>query len=129
VSQTVFVADTDKEAKRLVMEGPIGYCFERYLIPIWWRFGMMDGFIKDAGADRADVDLEWVVDNVFCVGSPDTVVEKINTLFEASGGWGTLQIESHDYSDDPAPWFNSLAMIQSEVAPRISLPQPAVSAG
>ncbi|GAA5063693.1 LLM class flavin-dependent oxidoreductase [Nocardia callitridis] len=122
VSQTVFVADTDKEAKRQVMEGPIGYCFERYLIPIWWRFHMMDGFIKDAGADPADVDLEWVVDNVFCVGSPDTVVEKINRLFEATGGWGTLQVESHDYYDDPAPWFNSLELIAKEVAPRISLP-------
>ncbi|MBY8860395.1 LLM class flavin-dependent oxidoreductase [Nocardia sp. CA2R105] len=122
VSQTVFVADTDKEAKRLVMEGPIGHCFERYLIPIWWRFGMMDGFIKDVGADRADVDLEWVIDNVFVVGSPDTVVEKINRLFEATGGWGTLQIESHDYYDDPAPWFQSLEMFVKEVAPRIALP-------
>jgi alkanesulfonate monooxygenase SsuD/methylene tetrahydromethanopterin reductase-like flavin-dependent oxidoreductase (luciferase family) len=124
VSQTVFVADTDKEAKRLVMEGPIGHCFERYLIPIWWRFGMMDGFIKDAGAHKSDVDLEWVVDNVFCVGSPDTVVDKISTLFEASGGWGTLQVESHDYYDDPAPWFNSLDLIAKEVAPKISLPTP-----
>jgi alkanesulfonate monooxygenase SsuD/methylene tetrahydromethanopterin reductase-like flavin-dependent oxidoreductase (luciferase family) len=125
VSQTVFVAETDKEAKRLVMEGPIGYCFERYLIPIWWRFGMMDGFIKDAGADRADVDLEWIVDNVFVVGSPETVVEKISTLFEASGGWGTLQVESHDYYDDPAPWFQSLELIAKEVAPKISLPESA----
>ena len=41
----------DAEAKRLVMEGPIGFCFNRYLIPIWRRFGMMDGFAKDAGID------------------------------------------------------------------------------
>jgi alkanesulfonate monooxygenase SsuD/methylene tetrahydromethanopterin reductase-like flavin-dependent oxidoreductase (luciferase family) len=123
VSQTVFCAETDKEAKREVMEGPIGYCFERYLIPIWWRFGMMDGFINDVpGTDPADADLEWIVDNVFVVGSPDTVVEKLNVLFEKTGGWGTLQLESHDYFDDPAPWFESLEMISKEVAPRISLP-------
>jgi 3,6-diketocamphane 1,6-monooxygenase len=123
VSQTVFVADTDKEAKRLVMEGPIGYCFERYLIPIWRRFGMMDGFAKDAGVDPIKADLEFLVDNVFVVGSPDTVVEKINTLFHGCGGWGTLQVESHDYYDDPAPWFRSLEMIVKEVAPRITLPK------
>jgi alkanesulfonate monooxygenase SsuD/methylene tetrahydromethanopterin reductase-like flavin-dependent oxidoreductase (luciferase family) len=93
VSQTVFVADTDAEAKRLVMEGPIGYCFNRYLIPIWRRIGMMDGFARDAGIDPLKADLEFLVDNVFVVGSPDTVADKLNTLFDDVGGWGTLQIE------------------------------------
>ena len=125
VSQTVFVGDTDAQAKKEVMEGPIGYCFNKYLIPIWRRFGMMDGFAKDAGIDADKADLEFLVDRVFIVGSPDTVVEKINELFEKCGGWGTLQIESHDYYDDPAPWFHSLELAAREVAPRISLPQRA----
>lgn len=123
VSHTVFCADTDKEAKRLVMEGPIGYCFQHYLIPIWRRFGMMDGYAKDAGIDPADADLEFLVDNVFLVGSPDTVKEKISALFDATGGWGTLQVEAHDYYDDPAPWFQSLELISKEVAPSIILPK------
>lgn len=123
VSHTIFVGDTDAEAKKEVMEGPIGYCFNRYLIPIWTRFGMIDGFAKDHGIDPADADLEFLVDKVFIVGSPDTVVEKINDLFEQCGGWGTLQIESHDYYDDPSPWFHSLELVAKEVAPRISLPE------
>jgi len=122
VSQTLFVGDTDAEAKKEVMEGPIGYCFNKYLIPIWRRFGMMDGFAKDAGIDADKADLEFLVDKVFIVGSPDTVVEKINELFYKCGGWGTLQIESHDYYDDPSPWFHSLELAAKEVAPRISLP-------
>lgn len=122
VSHTIFVGDTDAEAKREVLEGPIGYCFNRYLIPIWRRFGMMDGFAKDAGIDPDKADLEFLVDKVFIVGSPDTVVEKINELFEKCGGWGTLQIESHDYYDDPSPWFHSLELAAKEVAPRITLP-------
>jgi alkanesulfonate monooxygenase SsuD/methylene tetrahydromethanopterin reductase-like flavin-dependent oxidoreductase (luciferase family) len=127
VSQTVFVGDTDAEAKKEVMEGPIGYCFTKYLIPIWRRFGMMDGFAKDAGIDPDKADLEFLVDKVFIVGSPDTVVEKINHLFEKCGGWGTLQIESHDYYDDPSPWFHSLELAAKEVAPRIALPQRATA--
>ena len=122
VTQTVFVADTDKEARRLVIEGPIGYCFNRYLIPIFRRFGMMNGFAKDAGVDPAKADLDFLVDNVFVVGSPDTVVDKLNTLFEKCGGWGTMQVESHDYYDDPSAWFYSLELIAKEVAPRIALP-------
>jgi len=122
VSHTIFVGDTDAEAKKEVMEGPIGYCFDRYLIPIWRRFGMMDGFAKDHGIDPLKADLEFLVDKVFIVGSPDTVVDKINTLFEQCGGWGTLQIESHDYYDDPAPWYHSLELVAKEVAPRVKLP-------
>ncbi|MBP8232156.1 MAG: LLM class flavin-dependent oxidoreductase [Rhizorhabdus sp.] len=123
VSHTIFVGDTDAEAKREVMEGPIGYCFNKYLIPIWRRFGMMAGFAKDHGIDELDADLEFLVDKVFIVGSPDTVVEKMNELFTKCGGWGTLQIESHDYYDDPSPWFHSLELAAKEVAPRISLPK------
>ena len=44
-----------------------------------------------------------------------TVVDKLNTLFEATGGWGTLQVESHDYYDDPTPWWNSLELIAKAV--------------
>lgn len=121
VSHTVFCADTDAEAKRLVMEGPIGYCFNRYLIPIWKRFGMMDGFAKDHGVRVEDADLEFLVDKVFIVGSPDTVVEKMQNLFEVSGGgFGTIQVEAHDYYDDPTAWFYSLNLIAKEVAPRLS---------
>ncbi|MCW6536062.1 LLM class flavin-dependent oxidoreductase [Sphingomonas lycopersici] len=127
VSHTIYVGDTDAEAKREVMEGPIGYCFQKYLIPIWRRFGMMDGFAKDHGIDPIAADLEFLVDKVFIVGSPDTVVEKINELFHKCGGWGTLQIESHDYYDDPSAWFHSLELAAKEVAPRISLPGQSAS--
>lgn len=128
VSQSVFVADTDKEAKKLAMEGGLGTAFERYLWPIWERFGLLDGFIKDAGADPSDVDLEWICDNIWVVGSPETVIEKLNKLYEFTGGWGVLQVESHDYMDDPSPWFQSLRLIAQEVAPKIQLPF-AVTAG
>ena len=83
---------------------------------------MMDGFAKDAGIPAEKADLEFLVDRVFVVGSPSTVVDKLNALFEEVGGWGTLQIESHDYYDDPRPWFHSLELVAKEVAPRIRLP-------
>ena len=128
VSQTVFCAETDAEAKRLVMEGPIGYCFNRYLIPIWRRFGMMDGFARDFGVDSLAIDLEFLTDNVFVVGSPDTVVDKLSHLFDKTGGWGTLQVEAHDYYDDPSAWFTSLELLSKEVAPRVRVPGEALVA-
>ena len=84
---------------------------------------MMDGLAKDVGMDPEKADLEFLVDHVFVVGSPDTIVDKLNVLFEKCGGWGTLQIESHDYYDNPDPWFHSLNLLSKEVAPRVRLPE------
>ncbi len=122
VSQNILVADTDKEAQKLFLEGGMGYCWEKYLWPIYERFGMMEGFIVDAGASRSDVNLRWIMDNCCVVGSPKTVIEKLNRLFEFTGGWGTLQVQSFDYSDNPKPWFESLKLIANEVAPHVKLP-------
>jgi alkanesulfonate monooxygenase SsuD/methylene tetrahydromethanopterin reductase-like flavin-dependent oxidoreductase (luciferase family) len=127
VSQDILVADTDKEAKKRAMEGGLGYCWEQYLWPIFNRFGLLEGFVRDRGADPADVDLEWIADNVWVCGSPETCVRKLNDLFEFTGGWGTLQVQSHDYYDDPAPWIESMNRIVNEVAPHIKLPQAAAT--
>ena len=124
VSQTVLVADTDEEAKKRALQGGIGFCWEHYLWPIWERFDLLSGFIADKGAHKSDVTMEWLCDNVWIVGSPETCVRKLNDLFEFTGGWGTLQVEAHDYMDDPAPWFESLNRIAKEVAPNIKLPAP-----
>jgi alkanesulfonate monooxygenase SsuD/methylene tetrahydromethanopterin reductase-like flavin-dependent oxidoreductase (luciferase family) len=128
VSQDVFVADTDAEAKKRAIEGGLGYCWEKYLWPIFNRFGLLEGIIEDKGATASEVTIEWIAENVWICGSPETCTRKLNELFEFTGGWGTLQVQGHDYVDDPAPWIESLNRIAKEVAPNIVLPAP-VSAG
>jgi 3,6-diketocamphane 1,6-monooxygenase len=125
VSQTILVADTDAEAKKRALEGGIGYAFQHYLWPIWERFDMIQGFVDDKGAHASDVNLEWICDNIWIVGSPETVARKLNELFAFTGGWGTLQVEVHDYMDNPEPWFESLERLVSEVAPLVKLPSTA----
>jgi alkanesulfonate monooxygenase SsuD/methylene tetrahydromethanopterin reductase-like flavin-dependent oxidoreductase (luciferase family) len=71
--------------------------------------------------------MDWICDNVWIVGSPDTVARKLNELFELTGGWGTLQVEVHDYMDDPDPWFESLERLVKEVAPQVKLPETAAT--
>jgi alkanesulfonate monooxygenase SsuD/methylene tetrahydromethanopterin reductase-like flavin-dependent oxidoreductase (luciferase family) len=123
VSQTILVADTDEEARRRALGGGIGYCWEHYLWPIWERFDLISGFVADKGADAADVDMDWLCDNVWIVGSPETCARKLNELFEFCGGWGTLQVEVADYMDEPEPWFESLERLVKEVAPKVKLPE------
>jgi alkanesulfonate monooxygenase SsuD/methylene tetrahydromethanopterin reductase-like flavin-dependent oxidoreductase (luciferase family) len=54
------------------------------------------------------------------VGSPATVAEKLNTMIDASGGWGTALVVGHDYIDDPAPWNYSMELLAQEVAPLLN---------
>ena len=60
---------------------------------------------------------------MWVVGSPETVREKLGVLFEASGGWGTLQLQTHDYMDNPEPWLESMRRLVTEVAPTLELPE------
>ncbi len=123
VSQDVFVADTDAEAKKRSMEGPMGYAWEHYLLPVFKRFNQLEGFLADAGgAHESEVDLEWIAEHIWIVGSPETVIKKLERLFEITGGWGTLQVQTHDYLDDPQPWFESMHLIANEVAPKLQIP-------
>lgn len=116
VGREIFVAETDAEAERLVMEGPIGYAWREHLIPNELR-----------RASRIGVEPLWTLQTDFrdvirahmVVGSPETVAEKLNVLMDASGGWGTTLIFGHDFIDDPAPWNHSLELLHTEVAPRV----------
>jgi hypothetical protein len=39
-----------------------------------------------------------------------------------------LQVEAHDYYDDPSAWFTSLELLSKEVAPRVRVPGEALVA-
>ena len=54
---------------------------------------------------ESDVTLEYLCDNVWIVGSPETVAHKIDDLYAAVGGFGTLLIGATDWPDaaDLAP--------------------------
>ena len=124
VSHDVVIADTDREAKDLAINGGLGLSWERYLLPLFKRTRpeRLQGFVDDVpGATLTDVDLEWLAEHVWIVGSPETVLEKMEALFEESGGWGTLQLQTHDYMDDPAPWLESMRRLVAEVAPKLEL--------
>ncbi len=120
VVRDVFIADTDVEARRRAIEGGMGRSWAGYIKPIYQRFGVLPGLLHDPSMNPADVDGEYLADNVWLVGSPDTVTQKIQQWFhELGGGFGTLLIYSHDYMDDPKPWEESMRRLATEVAPRI----------
>jgi alkanesulfonate monooxygenase SsuD/methylene tetrahydromethanopterin reductase-like flavin-dependent oxidoreductase (luciferase family) len=124
VSRDIFVADTDKEAKKLAINGALGYAWEKYLVPIYKKYGIFQGYIDDSGTgiDVQDVDMEFLAEHVWLCGSPETIIEKINRQVEMGVPFGQLDMNTHDAIDDPAPWLESMRLLATEVVPNIQVP-------
>lgn len=120
VAREVFCAETDKEAKRRAVEG-VGRAWREYLLPVYKHVGLIERLIPDPNINPLDVDVDYLAEHVWIVGSPDTVVEKLQASCEANGGYGTTLVFAHDFMDDPGPWNESMALLAKEVGPRVNL--------
>ena len=120
VTGDVFCADTDREAKRRAIEGGIGRAWSEYLLPQYQKLGLLRPLIPDPDVDPMSVDIDYLAEHVWIVGSPETVVEKLQTAMDRVGGWGTTLVIAHDFMDDPGPWEQSLSLLGTEVAPKLS---------
>lgn len=120
VVRDVFVADTDAEARRLAIRGGMGRAWGGYLKPTYHRFGVLAGLAHDPSVNLADIDVEYLAEHVWIVGSPDTVAEKLERWCDQLGGaFGTLLIYSYDYIDNPKPWEESMQRLTREVLPKL----------
>lgn len=64
------------------------------------------------------VDLDYVAENLWFVGSPQTVADRIMDLYQQTGGFGRLLIVSYDATDEPEAWDRNLQLLMNEVLPR-----------
>jgi len=107
------VADTDAEAFRLVDEGFLGRQLREYVLPKYGRDGILE-FISP-GTPPEKMDAKWWCDNLWLVGSPETVKDKIRQLYEQSGGFGTLILQVADYSAQRDAYRYSFELMAREV--------------
>jgi len=118
VVRDVFIADTDAEARKLALEGGMGRAWTEYLLPTYHRFGIAEAIVEGTSYSVSDVTPEYLADNFWLVGSPETVREKMEKWIDTlGGGFGTLLIYSYDYMDNPTPWEESMARLAQEVTP------------
>ena len=120
----MFIADTDAEAKRLFLKSGMMATWSKYLKEIYVKFGLFDGIIHDSGVDITpdNIDEDFLAEHVVLCGSPETVIEKLEKLADACGGWGQIVANQHDSLDDPKPWEESLRRLATEVCPKVRMP-------
>ncbi len=115
----VYVARSDAEAKRRVREGAVGRCWREYLLPFYRGSGMAPHFLHAGDPERA-LDVDYLIERSWLVGSPETVASKLARLAHASGGFGTLLVMIYDFSSEPEWWGESLELLTREVMPHFA---------
>ncbi len=118
IIRDVYVAPTDAEARDLAIKGIMGRCWREFLLPIYLGLGLGQFLKRDPSMPDEAVDLDYLADNLWFVGSPETVADRIMDLQAQTGGFGYLTIVSYDATDEHESWDRSLQLLMDEVLPR-----------
>jgi alkanesulfonate monooxygenase SsuD/methylene tetrahydromethanopterin reductase-like flavin-dependent oxidoreductase (luciferase family) len=133
VSRDTFVADTDEEAKAYVKNSMMGRFWNEIIINTMRSFGALPAFKHDQSVPDEAIDLDYLIDHLFLVGSPETVTNRLNELQEATGGFGTLLPVKYDWGtiEDPranaAAYRRNLELLVTEVVPNVRELAPTVA--
>jgi alkanesulfonate monooxygenase SsuD/methylene tetrahydromethanopterin reductase-like flavin-dependent oxidoreductase (luciferase family) len=66
-----------------------------------------------------DVDVEYMMDNVWIVGDPEECADKLRRLYRNVGGFGSLLAITQD-PDDHTLVQRSQRLLMEQVAPKVS---------
>ena len=115
----IFVAETDEKAWELSVGGMMGRMMREYFLPLLGQFGFLQYLKHDQSVPDSDVTPEYCAKHNWLIGSPKTVAEKLEGVYNDVGGFGGLLVFGFDYVEKPDAWHNSLRMLAEDVAPRI----------
>ena len=116
----IFVAESDAEARRLSVGGMMGRMMREYFLPLLTDVGVIQFLKHDTDVADGDVTPEYCARHNWLIGSPATVVEKIERMYEEVGGFGAILLFCFDYSEDPDAWYRSMRLLAEEVMPKVA---------
>jgi alkanesulfonate monooxygenase SsuD/methylene tetrahydromethanopterin reductase-like flavin-dependent oxidoreductase (luciferase family) len=120
IIRDIYVAPTDDEARDLAINGIMGRCWREFLLPVYLGLGLGSILKRDPGMSDEAVDLEYLADNLWLVGSPQTVADRIIDLQDQTGGFGYLLVVSYDATNELESWERSLRLLMDEVMPEVA---------
>jgi alkanesulfonate monooxygenase SsuD/methylene tetrahydromethanopterin reductase-like flavin-dependent oxidoreductase (luciferase family) len=119
VVRDVFVAESDAEARKWVREGNMARAWREQNFPTLDQFGWRQFLKHDEKVGDDEVDVDYLIDHLFLVGSPETVARRLFEVDSALGGFGTVVLNAYDWGDDSGPYRRSMELFAREVIPRV----------
>jgi alkanesulfonate monooxygenase SsuD/methylene tetrahydromethanopterin reductase-like flavin-dependent oxidoreductase (luciferase family) len=119
IARDLYIAETTEEARRDVKEGTLARDFTDYFFKMVPKIrGNLDIFKIDKTMPDSDVTPDYMMDNLWIVGSPDHVVERIKELYDYVGGFGVLLVMGHEWHPKDQ-WIHSMTLLAKEVMPKL----------
>ncbi|MDA1188851.1 MAG: LLM class flavin-dependent oxidoreductase [Chloroflexi bacterium] len=118
VAREVYIADSTKQARKEVLEGTLARDFRDYFLRTLTKYKLLDIFKNDPNMADSGVTIDYLIDNIFIVGSPDEVAEKLHDLYNEVGGFGTLLTMGHEWNPKEQ-WVQSVTRLKNEVMPKL----------
>jgi alkanesulfonate monooxygenase SsuD/methylene tetrahydromethanopterin reductase-like flavin-dependent oxidoreductase (luciferase family) len=97
----------------------MGRMMSDYFLKLLANFGFLDYLKHSPEVPDSDVTVEYCAKRNWLVGSPATVAEKLEKVYEEVGGFGQILVFGFDYAENPEAWRTSLGLLQTEVLPRV----------
>jgi alkanesulfonate monooxygenase SsuD/methylene tetrahydromethanopterin reductase-like flavin-dependent oxidoreductase (luciferase family) len=121
IAHNVVVADTDEEAMDLAINGACGRTYREWMLPAYAAANMLPIMVPELSdvTTPDDISIEYLAENKWLVGSPDTIIEKLQVDLEVSGGFGSIIAFTFDDVDQPERYRRHLELLGTEVLPRI----------
>jgi alkanesulfonate monooxygenase SsuD/methylene tetrahydromethanopterin reductase-like flavin-dependent oxidoreductase (luciferase family) len=120
IARDVHVAGSSQEARTQALEGAMARAYSGYMLPLVQNGGRgLGAFKKDPEMPDAAVTPEYLLENVWIVGSVDEVVDQLGRLSEQCGGFGTLLQIAFDWAPDQAVWHRSMELLATKVMPQL----------
>jgi alkanesulfonate monooxygenase SsuD/methylene tetrahydromethanopterin reductase-like flavin-dependent oxidoreductase (luciferase family) len=119
VIRDVFVAETDAEARQWVRSSHWAGMWLEQNLPLLKAFDWLQFVKHDPAVPDDDVDIDYLIDALWMVGSPETVAAKIQETHEVLGGFGTIVVNKYDYGETPDAYRRSLELLANEVMPDV----------
>jgi alkanesulfonate monooxygenase SsuD/methylene tetrahydromethanopterin reductase-like flavin-dependent oxidoreductase (luciferase family) len=117
LGREIYVGETPEAAReeaRIVLGQP----FEEHQ----WKnrkAGGILGYLKnDPSMTDEDVDVDYMIENVWIVGDPSECAEKIHQTYEETGGFGVLLNTTQD-PDDHTLVQRSQRLLMEQVGPKV----------
>jgi alkanesulfonate monooxygenase SsuD/methylene tetrahydromethanopterin reductase-like flavin-dependent oxidoreductase (luciferase family) len=119
IIRDVYVAPTDKEARDLAINGIMGRCWKEFLLPLYLGLGLGKYLKLDPAMPDEAIDLAYLAEHLWFIGSPATVTRRIQQLQDGTGGFGRLLVVSYDAINERQSWERNLQLLVEEVFPSL----------
>ena len=119
IAREVYVADTTEQARKDTLEGVLKRDFEQYFLRLLRKTEMLHLMKVDPDMPDSEVTPKYLMDNLWLVGSPDDVADKLRQMYQDVGGFGVLLAMGHEWQPRDK-WVKSMTLLVNEVMPKLA---------